>query len=261
MTKIMKGGIAYNSTSNMVALTQAEYNSLTSAQKNNGTFYFITDANPDYYSASYIDYDNTSTGLVATNVQSAIDEISSVSTLAGLSDVTLTTPTNNDVLKYDSTSGVWKNSNSITVSNVTADSTTIKASGQYSYPRITFGTTSDDDGAITLFNRNTVTISRLSADSNGHGLFNVFNSTANSGVTLRGSNGNIESSGGDLCLKTAGSSSDDSGDIVWYYGNGQEKARIWLNNTYTAASGLNYRLYKSDGTSLHNGTIPLTDTT
>lgn len=75
MTKIMKGGIAYNSTANMVALTQAEYNALTTAQKNNGNFYFITDADPSYFSAGNIDYDNTNSGLTATNVQSAIDEV------------------------------------------------------------------------------------------------------------------------------------------------------------------------------------------
>ena len=65
---------------------------------------------------------------------------------------------------------------------------------------------------------------------------------------------------GELRLSTSGSGSDDSGDIVFYYGNGQEKARIWTDNTYSAASGLNYRVYKSDGTSLFSGTIPLRDT-
>lgn len=75
MTKIMKGGIAYNSTANMVALTQIEYDALTTAQKNNGNFYFITDADPSYFSAENIDYDNTDSGLTATNVQDAVDEI------------------------------------------------------------------------------------------------------------------------------------------------------------------------------------------
>ncbi len=75
MTKIMKGGIAYNSTANMVALTQAEYDSLTTAQKNNGNFYFITDADPSYFSSENIDYDNTDSGLTATDVQAAIDEV------------------------------------------------------------------------------------------------------------------------------------------------------------------------------------------
>lgn len=78
MTKIMKGGVAYNSTSNIVALTQAEYNALSTAQKNNGNFYCITDADPSYFSAENIDYDNTDSGLSATNVQNAIDEVADV---------------------------------------------------------------------------------------------------------------------------------------------------------------------------------------
>jgi len=75
MTKIMKGGVAYNSTANMVALTQAEYNALSTAQKNNGNFYCITDADPSYFSAENIDYDNTESGLLSTNIQDAIDEL------------------------------------------------------------------------------------------------------------------------------------------------------------------------------------------
>lgn len=79
MTKIMKGGIAYNATSNMVALTQAEYNALSTAQKNNGNFYFIMDADPSYFSAENIDYDNTTSLLNATNIQDAVDEVNSLS--------------------------------------------------------------------------------------------------------------------------------------------------------------------------------------
>lgn len=114
MTKIMKGGIAYNSTSNMVALTQAEYNTLSPTQKNNGTFYFITDADPSYYSAANIDYSNTSSGLSATNVQSAIDEVVSDIpsnndfSLSGLSDTVISSPLLRNVLQFDGTN--WINS-------------------------------------------------------------------------------------------------------------------------------------------------------
>jgi hypothetical protein len=66
---------------------------------------------------------------------------------------------------------------------------------------------------------------------------------------------------GDIQLKTSGSSSDDSGGIVWYYGNGKEKMRLWSNNTYTAKSGPNFRVYKSDETLLFNGTLSLSDHT
>jgi len=62
-------------------------------------------------------------------------------------------------------------------------------------------------------------------------------------------------------LRTPSSSSDDSGDIVWYYGNGKEKSRLWTANDYTSKSGPQYRVYKSDGTSLYSGTLPLADGT
>jgi len=66
--------------------------------------------------ASNISYDNTSTGMSATNIQLAIDELyasgggGGSSTLGGLTDVTITTPTNNQVLAYDSDNNIWKNS-------------------------------------------------------------------------------------------------------------------------------------------------------
>lgn len=66
---------------------------------------------------------------------------------------------------------------------------------------------------------------------------------------------------GDLNLKTSGSSSDDSADIVWWYGNGTEKMRIWSPNTPTAKVGPNYRIFNSSGTSLYSGTLPLADGT
>lgn len=67
--------------------------------------------------------------------------------------------------------------------------------------------------------------------------------------------GQLALNGSDILLKTYGSSSNDSGDIVWYYGNGQEKSRIWTKDTYTSSAGPNYRVYKEDGTLLYNGTI------
>ena len=54
----------------------------------------------------------------------------------------------------------------------------------------------------------------------------------------------------ELALKTSSTSSDDSSDIVWYYGNDQEKARLWTDNTYSKAQGLNYRLFDKDGNKL-----------
>ena len=73
-----------------------------------------------------------------------------------------------------------------------------------------------------------------------------------SGDTMTGI---LTMAGVDLALKTNGASSDDSGDFVWYYGNGNEKMRIWTNNSYTAESGPNYRVFNSNGTQLYGGTL------
>ena len=70
----------------------------------------------------------------------------------------------------------------------------------------------------------------------------------------------VRTYGADVQLGTSGTDSDDSGDIVFLYGNGQEKARLWTSNTYTSESGLNFRMFKADGTQLFTGTIPLRNT-
>lgn len=64
-----------------------------------------------------------------------------------------------------------------------------------------------------------------------------------------------------LLLKPSGASSDASGDIAWYYGNGQEKMRLWAANAYTAKSGPSLRMGKKDGTQLFSGTLSLSDHT
>lgn len=73
------------------------------------------------------------------------------------------------------------------------------------------------------------------------------------------SEGNLNIAGNELHLSTPSASSDDSGDIAWYYGNGQEKARLWTPNDPTTVSDsrLNFRTYKSDGTALTSQKIPL----
>ena len=67
--------------------------------------------------------------------------------------------------------------------------------------------------------------------------------------------GGLQLAGMDLTLGTTGSSSDDSGDLVYTYGNGNEKARIWTENEYTAGVGPLYRVNKSDGTQLYYGRL------
>ena len=58
-----------------IELTQSEYDALPSEVQNYGTIYFVTDGGGSGGSASNVAYNNSSSGLVATNVQSAIDEL------------------------------------------------------------------------------------------------------------------------------------------------------------------------------------------
>lgn len=69
--------------------------------------------------------------------------------------------------------------------------------------------------------------------------------------------GSLYIKGYDLVLDTTSSSSNDSADIRWQYGNAKEKARVWTaDNPTTAADGrLNFRVYKEDGTSLYSGKL------
>ena len=65
---------------------------------------------------------------------------------------------------------------------------------------------------------------------------------------------------GDLTFKKA--STADSPDIVWQYGDtGNEQARLWMGSGGTAKWAPLYRCYKSDGTSLYNGSLVLGDGT
>lgn len=58
------------------AITLAEWNALTPEQQASGQ-YVITDATTAYLAAEYMPYDNTTSGLVSTDVQDAIDEVNS----------------------------------------------------------------------------------------------------------------------------------------------------------------------------------------
>lgn len=79
-----------------------------------------------------------------------------------------------------------------------------------------------------------------------------------SGGTLTGT---LSMQGTDIQLKTPSSSSNDSADLVWYYGNSQEKMRLWSDDIYTAKSGPNFRMYNKSGSALYNGKLPLADGT
>ena len=117
------------------------------------------------------------------------------------------------------------------------------------------GTTTFTSGNL-LMGAGTNAITTIAKDSNN---------TAST-VVVRDASGNFKAGsitlcGGDLVLGTNNSSSNDSSDLCWQYGNGQEKMRIWSANDYTAKAAPNFREYKSDGTSLYSGCLVLGDGT
>lgn len=73
MGLIMRNGVSYFG-DGAVELTQAEYDALPTSEKLNGTTYYISDAT-SLFPAGSISYDNSSSGLVATNAQGAINEL------------------------------------------------------------------------------------------------------------------------------------------------------------------------------------------
>ena len=68
-----------------------------------------------------------------------------------------------------------------------------------------------------------------------------------SGGTMTGA---IIMKGVNIYMDPADSSSNSTGDIVFRYGSGQEKARIWMDDTFSTVVGPQFRIYKTDGTQL-----------
>lgn len=58
----------------VLEMTKAEYNALPESKKMDGTVYMITDGTGGW-EAENSSYDNTTSGLSATNVQAALDEV------------------------------------------------------------------------------------------------------------------------------------------------------------------------------------------
>ena len=80
--EVLAGGLKINNTQDVaaqVSLTQAQYDALVQSGKVDlvNTIYFITDADAIATSATEVSYSNTTSGLSANTVQSAIDEVAS----------------------------------------------------------------------------------------------------------------------------------------------------------------------------------------
>jgi len=117
---------------NEMVLTQDEYDALTPEEQLNGTNYYINDASVGAQSAAGTPYDNSSSDLLATDVQDAIDEVvmeitnkvdkvngKGLSTedyttaektkVSGIPDFNITSPSDGQMLKYDGTAQKWVN--------------------------------------------------------------------------------------------------------------------------------------------------------
>lgn len=64
----------------VLEMTKAQYEALPAAKQNDGTIYLITDGDGGW-EAEDVSYDNTESGLTATNVQDAVDEAYETKTL------------------------------------------------------------------------------------------------------------------------------------------------------------------------------------
>ena len=109
MPILVKNGKVYGDHS--VTLTQAQYDALSTAEKNNGTVYYITDGTANYPTAATTRYDHTDSGLMATSVQAAIDELNEAVGSANInltfgsnsSNISITTTENDDGVLFDGT--------------------------------------------------------------------------------------------------------------------------------------------------------------
>ena len=151
------------------------------------------------------------------------------------------------------------------------------------YPKAGGDTTSSVTGIFRVLNdydsntNNAVT--QTNTTTSGSGDYRVlFSATADDTTRTEGarkstkltynpSSGTIASDsmvvrGGELALMTPNTSSNDSADIVFRYGNGNEKSRIWMYDTLDSTSigyGPNYRAYSSDGKSSMQTRLALED--
>lgn len=151
------------SPSGVTALSQLSDVTIASASDGNVLTYDSTSGkwvNADV-EADAVTYDNTSSGLTATDVQSAIDEVKGdiVTNITDLSDVTITTPASGNSLVYDGTEWVNDTLGAADIpysSGVSVADKLTELSGKITYEDITITTGNTlyfgyyyGDGAIT----------------------------------------------------------------------------------------------------------------
>ena len=201
----------------------------------------------------------------------------SSATLADLLDVNLGTLSNGQALVYNSTQGKWVNS-TIQSSGGTVRSVGLSMPAGFSVA----GSPITDSGTLAVsfasgYSLPTTAMQNVwSAKQDAISDLATIRSRASHGETAYGwgdhsavgyasemwvsgnflgkyggnMTGQITMQGSDIRMGTSGSSSNDSSDLVWLYGDGDEKARIWLDDTYTSGGGLigpNFKAYDANG--------------
>ena len=72
------------------------------------------------------------------------------------------------------------------------------------------------------------------------------------------SSGDIKTNGKNIVLSTTDSSTNDSGDILYTYGNGSEKSKIWMDDEISSENSRpNYRSFDSNGNQVVNDKLAL----
>ena len=171
------------------------------------------------YNAGQITYDNSLSGLTGTEVQSAIDELAANATpdLDDLGDVSITTPTNGQVLSYDSGTQEWVNTSvgSSTIAGLTDVTITSPTNGQVlNYDGVSQTWVNGNAGSNALASLSDVTIT-TPADGE------VLKYDSNSQEWINGAAG--ATTLGALTDVTIASASD--GQVLTYDANDQE----WKN--------------------------------
>lgn len=91
-----------------------------------------------------------------------------------------------------------------------------------------------------------------------YGYLPISGGTLNGNLTMYGNEtttGYIQLNGENIKLAPPSSNSNESGDILFLYGNGAEKMRIWADTTYSNPVAPNYRVYDTGGNQLYSGKL------
>ena len=125
--------------------------------------------------AAALPYDGTESGLTATTLQTAIDEVAGMApdALGDIGDVAITSPQTNQLLRYNSTTSKWENakyiegsSNTVTGTDAHGEGNGVTASGNNSHAE---GYQTTASGNLSHAEGNGTTASGQSAHAEGNG--------------------------------------------------------------------------------------------